>query len=205
MTTVVVDTGIGNLRSVEKALVAAGASGVVRSSDPEAVRHADRLVVPGQGGFGDCRRALAGGLDEAVVERIRGGAPYLGICLGLQLLFESSEEAPGVAGLGVLTGTVRRIAPGGSHKVPHMGWNQLELRAPGHPLLDAVGGAGTHVYFVHSFAAVPSDRGVVRAEVGYGAERIVAAVAKDNVFAAQFHPEKSQAAGLRLLAAFARI
>jgi glutamine amidotransferase len=203
-TTLVVDTGLGNLRSVERALIAAGAgeATVLRSSDPERVRRADRLVVPGQGGFGECRRGLASGLDEALLERIRAGTPYLGICLGLQLLFESSEEAPGAAGLCLLRGRVRRIAPGPGCKIPHMGWNRLELEHGGHRLLEAAGGQGAWTYFVHSYAVEPAEPELVKARVGYGAERIVAAAARDNVFASQFHPEKSQQAGLALLAAF---
>jgi glutamine amidotransferase len=207
MQLVVVDTGLGNLRSVEKAVLAAAAEHapatvVVRSADPDRVRRADRIVVPGQGGFRDGARALQNGLDQAIVETLRAGTPYLGICLGLQLLFEESDEAAGVRGLGWFGGRVVRLVGGPDVKIPHMGWNQLELEHGGHPCLDAAGGSGAWVYFVHSFHAVASDPELVKASVSYGSNRITAAVAKDNVVATQFHPEKSQRAGLSLLGAF---
>jgi glutamine amidotransferase len=200
-TTVLVDTGLGNLRSVQKALEAAGGT-VVRTRDPEAIRRADRVVVPGQGGFGRCAVALAGGLAEALHESRARGVPYLGICLGLQVLFEGSEEAPGAKGLGWFSGTVRKLQAADGLKIPHMGWNQVELASGGHPALSAAGGDQTWFYFVHSFHAVPEDPSVVRGVSGYGPNRITAAVARDNVLATQFHPEKSQAAGLALLGRF---
>ncbi|MBK7582833.1 MAG: imidazole glycerol phosphate synthase subunit HisH [Myxococcales bacterium] len=205
----VIDTGLGNLRSVEKAIVAAGSQAgrgelsVLRTADPERVRRADRLVFPGQGAFRDCMRGLAGGLGEALAERLHAGTPYLGICLGLQVLFEASDEAPGVPGLGLYSGHVERLS-GRGVKIPHMGWNQLELVGSGHPFLEAAGGEGTWVYYVHSFAAVPVDESVVVAVSQHGDNSVTAAIAKDNVFAVQFHPEKSQDAGLQLLAAFLR-
>lgn len=207
MLAVVVDVGLGNLRSVHKAVEVAGADlgkalEVRRSNDPEAVRAADRVIVPGQGGFRDCARALAGGLAEALVERIRAGVPYLGICLGLQVLFEGSDEAPGEPGLSVFAGRVARLVGGPSVKIPHIGWNQLELGSGGHRHLEAAGGQGAWVYFVHSYHAVPASPGLVRASASYGKNRITAAVARDNVFATQFHPEKSQSAGLALLRSF---
>ncbi len=207
MSTVVVDVGLGNLRSVEKALTAAAAeagvpTAVVRTRDPSVVAKADRLVVPGQGGFGELARALRGGLDEAITERIRAGTPYLGICLGLQILLGSSEEAPDQRGLGVFDGEVVRLVGGPGSKVPHMGWNQLECAGGGHPVLDAAGGHGTWFYFVHSFHAVPASGELVRGVVRHGSETVTAALARDNVLATQFHPEKSQAAGLRLLGGF---
>lgn len=204
-----VDTGHANLRSVKKALELAGrelSSEVVieRTRDPEVVRGLDKIVVPGQGGFGDCLSGLRGGLDEAIVERIGAGVPYFGICLGLQALFESSEEAPGVAGLGVFPGRVRRLAAAPGLKIPHMGWNELELASGGHPVLEAAGGQGAWFYFVHSFHAEPADASLVKARSSYGPNFVTAAVAKDNVLATQFHPEKSQAAGHELLTAFLR-
>jgi imidazole glycerol-phosphate synthase subunit HisH len=207
MLAVVVDVGLGNLRSVHKAVEVAGADlgkalEVRRTSDPEAVRAADRVIVPGQGGFRDCARALSGGLAEALLERIDAGVPYLGICLGLQVLFEGSDEAPGEVGLSVLPGRVSRLEGGRDVKIPHIGWNQLELSAGGHPHLEAAGGHGAWVYFVHSYHAVPAAEGVVRASASYGPNRITAAIARDNVFATQFHPEKSQTAGLLLLRSF---
>jgi imidazole glycerol-phosphate synthase subunit HisH len=203
---VVVDTGLGNLRSVHKAVETAAAEAapgmhVVRSGDPDLVRRADRVVVPGQGGFRDCARALSQGLGDAVLEKIRAGTPYLGICLGLQILFEESDEAPGERGLGVFRGRVERLRGGPDVKIPHIGWNQLDLLNGGHAHLAAAGGAGTWFYFVHSYHAVATDPAVV-ATSGYGENRICSAVARDNVFATQFHPEKSQRAGLALLRSF---
>jgi imidazole glycerol-phosphate synthase subunit HisH len=203
----VVDVGLGNLRSVHKAVEVAAAElsqkvEVRRSSDPEDVRRADRVIVPGQGGFRDCARALAGGLEQAIVERIKAGTPYLGICLGLQILFEESDEAPGERGLGLFPGRVERLHGGPNVKIPHIGWNQLELDSGSHPCLDAAGGQGAWVYFVHSYHAVARDDGIVRARASYGTNAITAAVARDNVFATQFHPEKSQVAGILLLRAF---
>lgn len=201
----VVDYGMGNLQSVVQALRAAAPDGteVVRTDSPEAVRSADRLVVPGQGGFRDASARLAqGGLGESVLEKMRAGSPYLGICLGLQILFESSEEAPGAAGFGWFKGSVDKLVGGPDVKIPHMGWNALELRSGGHTLLDAAGGPNSYVYFVHSFHAVPTEPGVVKATVQHGQNVVTAAVARDNVVATQFHPEKSQAAGIALLRRF---
>jgi imidazole glycerol-phosphate synthase subunit HisH len=207
MLVVVVDTGLGNLRSVEKAVAhAAGEHArdvrVVRSADPDLLRRAERIIVPGQGGFRDGARALAGGLGEALLEQLRAGTPYLGICLGLQLLFESSQEAPGERGLGWFEGDVERLVGGPGLKIPHMGWSSLELEHGGHRLLEAAGGQGAWMYFVHSFHAVPRDPSLLKARVSHGPNRITAAVARDNVLATQFHPEKSQRSGLSLLAAF---
>jgi imidazole glycerol-phosphate synthase subunit HisH len=201
----VVDYGMGNLQSVVQALRAAAPDGteVVRTSAPEVVRAADRLVVPGQGGFRDAAAALAqNGLGESVLEKMRAGSPYLGICLGLQILFESSEEAPGVAGFGWFKGSVDKLVGGADIKIPHMGWNALELRSGGHALLEAAGGADAYVYFVHSFHAVATEPGVVKATVQHGSNVVTAAVSRDNVVATQFHPEKSQAAGIALLRRF---
>lgn len=207
MRLLVVDTGLGNLRSVEKALVTAAQRADVpdfeleRSADPDRLRSADKLVVPGQGAFRDCMIALGSGLGAALLERIAAGTPYLGICLGLQILFDASAEADGVAGLGHFGGRVERLTPDGV-KIPHMGHNQLEPVGAGHPLLDAAGGRGAWVYYVHSYHAVPRDPALILATSDHGPHRITAAVGRDNVFAVQFHPEKSQDAGLALLAAF---
>lgn len=196
---VLVDTSMGNLRSVARALDRAGAE-VTLSADPEAVRGADRVVVPGQGHFRDCAKALAGGLGEALRAHVDAGRPYLGICLGMQILFERSEEAEDVAGLGLFPGAVRRFADdlvdtdGRALKVPHMGWNVVR---GAHPLLDPE----AWLYFVHSYHCVPADPSLTVGTAEYGAP-FCAAIAKDNVFACQFHPEKSQRAGARVLERF---
>ena len=195
----VVDSGSGNLRSVERALGRAGGRPVV-TRDPDVVRRADKIVVPGQGAFGVFMRGLAErDLGGALREAIASGRPYLGICLGLQVLFEASEEsAP--AGLGVLAGKVVRLRPPRPElKVPHMGWNQVRRLRP-EPLLAGVPD-DAHVYFVHSYHAVPEDRALVALEADHGVT-ITAAIRKDHLFACQFHPEKSQAVGLRILRNF---
>lgn len=202
---VIVDVGLGNLHSVAKALELAGREhrvSITRSADPDLVRRADAIVVPGQSSFAGYIGALGPGLFEVLKEQLASGKPYLGICLGLQVLFESSEESPGVAGLGWFKGPVRKLLGAPGIKIPHMGWNALELRAGGHPLLDAAGGNSEHVYFVHSYHAVAVDPDVTKATVSYGPNTVTAAVARDHVFASQFHPEKSQAAGIRLLSSF---
>jgi glutamine amidotransferase len=173
--------------------------------DVDRVRSADRLVMPGQGGFGDCARALRGDLGAAVRAHLDAERPYLGICLGLQVLFESSQEADGAPGLGVLRGHVARLRggvdpqSGAPLKIPHIGWNVAEPAAHGRGLLAE--GPGQHFYFVHSFVVVPDEPGIVAATTEYG-ERFVSAIAYGNVFACQFHPEKSQQAGLALLERF---
>jgi len=195
----VVDAGCGNLRSVEKALAAAGGAPVL-TSDPERVAAASRLVVPGQGAFRDCMRGLAGGLGEAVRAHIVAGRPYLGICLGLQILFDESVEQEPCAGLGLVRGRVVRFAHGPGLKVLHMGWNQVEA---GPALGDAAVQEGQHFYFVHSYYVEPADRSLVALESEYAGLRFCAAVRRGNLLATQFHPEKSQRAGLELLRWFA--
>jgi imidazole glycerol-phosphate synthase subunit HisH len=194
----IIDYGVGNLYSVEKACVRLGAE-VVVTSDSAVIAGADKVILPGVGAFGDCMNNLE---EYKLVEVIRQvaarGTPFLGICLGLQLLFEGSEEDPGVPGLGILPGMVRKIiAPG--LKIPHMGWNSLELRAPS-PLFAGLPSAA-YVYFVHSYHAVPSKAGLVTASTGYG-ESVTAAVGCGNIQAVQFHPEKSGTVGLQILRNF---
>jgi glutamine amidotransferase len=215
-TVVIVDVGIGNLRSVQKAVERAAADAgldwrAIITPDPGAVDRADKVIVPGQGAFRDCADALSRGLGEAVRGQVRRGTPFLGICLGLQVLFSSSEESPGSSGLGLFAGTNCRLEPGRRDpatgeavKIPHMGWNRVELRGGGHPYLSAAGGQGTYFYFTHSYHAKPDDSSVIAATAAHGPFQVTAAVARDNVFASQFHPEKSQAAGLALLTAFLR-
>ncbi len=207
MHVVVVDTLHANMRSVQKSVELAaselsGSATVERSRDPDRIRACDKVIVPGQGGFGGCVNAITGDIEEAIRERIHVGTPYFGICLGLQILFESSEESPGVPGFGLFKGSVQKIEERPGLKIPHMGWNQIESNAGSHPVLERGGGAGTWFYFVHSFHAVPDDPNVVKAYAEYGPLRLTAAVAKDNVLATQFHPEKSQRAGIDLLRAF---
>ena len=194
-TVALVDYGMGNRRSVEKALEHVGAT-VARTADPEEIRAADAVVVPGVGAFPEAMRRLnAAGLDEVIRERAEGGTPVLGICLGMQLLFERSVEHEGARGLGLLPGEVTALeAP----KVPHIGWNRVAMRrASG--LTRGLGDA-TAFYHVHSFVCRASDEDVV-GEGEYG-ERFASIVERDNVAGVQFHPEKSSRDGLRLLANF---
>jgi glutamine amidotransferase len=200
---VVADVCSGNLRSVERALAHVGAD-VVVSRDPDVVRRADKVVVPGQGAFGVFMQALATThLGEALREVLAAGTPYLGICLGLQVLFDASDEQGPCAGLGVLPGrVVRFVPPSPAIKIPHMGWNQIHPTQPDRPDPMLAGIApGADVYFVHSFHAVPADPRDVVLESDHGG-RFCAAVRRGPVFACQFHPEKSQAVGLRLLRTF---
>jgi glutamine amidotransferase len=198
----VADLGSGNLRSVEKALQAAGGDAAV-TADPDVIARADKLVVPGQGAFGACVAGLdrgGGALGQAVREAIASGRPYLGICIGMQVLFESSEEDAGCRGLGVLPGRVRKFAPAPGLKIPHMGWKSTRRGpAAGDMLSDTPD--GTYFYFVHSYYPVPARADDVALSSDHG-DTFCAAVARDNVFACQFHPEKSQQAGLGLLGRF---
>ena len=193
-----IDYGMGNLASVAKALEKAGAE-VELTHDPAVVRRAGAVVLPGVGAFRDASARLEeSGLGAAVCDRIAAGVPFLGVCLGLHLLFESSGENGRWPGLGVFKGTVERIDT--SLKVPHIGWNELSWRSAGAPMAAGLQ-APSSVYFVHSYAARPVDESIIAAVTDYGGE-IVAAVARDNIWAMQFHPEKSSAVGLRLLANF---
>jgi len=197
---VLIDYGAGNLHSVEKALVAAGVP-VLRSADPELAREADALVLPGQGHFGQVMRSFErSGFAPVVAEHVGRGGAFLGICVGLQLLTRGSEEAPGVSGLGVLDAEVRRF-PAEGVSVPQMGWNQIwPLGAS--PLLDGVA-AGAFVYFANSYyVTFPPDSVPMGAETRYGSTRFLSAVSLGGLHATQFHPEKSQAVGLRVLENF---
>ncbi len=206
MTIAVVDYGAGNLRSVEKALLRAGGRDVVVSSDPSVVASADRVVLPGDGAFPDCRAALghASGLGEALNEAVlRRGRPFLGICIGMQLLATEGEEYEPTPGLGWIPGRVVRIHPGDARlKVPHMGWNTLE-RHRAHRLVEGLdlGPDGLHAYFLHAYHLVPDEAGDVVASASYGGP-VTALVARGNVAGVQFHPEKSQRLGLALLQNF---
>jgi glutamine amidotransferase len=200
----VVDYGMGNLRSVVKGFEKVGVTAAV-TADPAVVRAADAVVLPGVGAFGMAMAHLRdAGLDTAIVDAVHSGKPFLGICLGLQLLFAESEEFGPVAGLGILPGRVVRFFPVGAPdgvKIPHMGWNALHYAAPT-PVFDGVP-EGTHVYFVHSYYVVPDDPSVIAATSELGGFRFTAAVTRGNLFACQFHPEKSSTLGLRMLNNFA--
>ena len=194
----VVDYGMGNLRSVSKALerVAPG-GGVGVTSDPEKIRQAERVVVPGQGAMPDCMRQLAAsGAREAVIEAA-AKKPFLGICIGLQMLFERGEEGD-TPGLGILPGRVPRFAAS-ELKIPHMGWNEVK-QARSHALWQGIADR-SRFYFVHSYFPLPADRALSAATCDYGIS-FTCAVARDNIFAVQFHPEKSQNSGLQLLSNF---
>ena len=195
-----VDYGMGNLRSVSKALehVAPGAQ-VQLTADPEKILAAERIVVPGQGAMPDCMRQLeASGARAAVVEATRA-KPFLGICIGLQMLFEQGEEG-NAAGLGVLPGRVPRLSVSGL-KIPHIGWNEV-MQQRSHPLWSGIPDR-SRFYFVHSYYPAPRDAALTAATSVYGA-LFTCAIARDNIFAVQFHPEKSQSAGLQLLSNFVR-
>ena len=194
----IIDYGMGNLHSAAKALEKVGAQ-VKVTSDPELVRQADKVILPGVGAFGDCMKNLnERELAPVIHEVIAAGKPFLGICVGLQLLFEGSEEDPGVAGLGIFKGMVRKIAAPGL-KIPHMGWNNLEYRTSS-SLFQGLPPAA-YVYFGHSFHAVPTDESCITAVTDYGGQ-VTAAVGRGLVQAVQFHPEKSSAVGLKILANF---
>lgn len=197
-----IDYGAGNLRSVHKALLFVGAE-VQRVTRPEELDAARAVVLPGVGAFDDCLNALRRQeLTEATREFIRSGRPFLGICIGYQALFERSEEfASHAPGLGIFPGKVVRFSGAGGLKVPQIGWNQLEIVRPECPLLRGVPD-GSYVYFVHSYYPQPEDPGLAVTRTDYG-ESFASAIWRDNVFATQFHPEKSQEVGLRLLRNFA--
>ncbi len=211
MSVAIVDYGSGNLHSAAKAFERAAreeglAQPIVVTSDPEEVARADRVVLPGVGAFADCRRGLDAvvGMVEALNDSVRGrGRPFLGICVGMQLMAERGREYEVTPGLGWIAGEVERIAPSDpSLKIPHMGWNTLNAWRS-HPLFDgiAVGPQGLHAYFVHSFHLKTTARSDLIAEVDYGGP-LTAVVGRDTMVGTQFHPEKSQRLGLRLIANF---
>jgi len=196
----IIDYGVGNLRSVEKAFAATGCEAVV-SDDARVLSEAKRLVLPGVGAFGACMKALGErGFDQLILDRRAEGTPLLGVCVGMQMLFEESEEFGRTNGLGMLRGSVRRFS--NELLVPQTGWNQVSQRAP-HALLAGVE-EGTFFYFVHSYYCEPAERAVVCGETDYGTA-YASVVARGTLCGVQFHPEKSQAAGLRLLKNFAEL
>lgn len=211
MSVAIVDYGSGNLHSAAKAVERAAhevgyAGPVIVTAEPEAVAAAHRVVLPGVGAFADCRRGLDAipGMVDALEETVRrNGRPFLGICVGMQLMAERGREYEVTPGLGWIAGEVDRLTPSDpTLKIPHMGWNTLEARRA-HPLLDGipVGPAGLHAYFVHSYQLRPTDRSDVVAEADYGGP-VTAIVGRDNVAGTQFHPEKSQRLGIKLIGNF---
>jgi len=199
MRVAILDYGVGNLRSVEKAFAAAGAVAVV-SGDERVLREAEALVLPGVGAFAACMRELSTrGFDELIRQRVAEGAPLLGVCVGMQMLFDESAEFGKTSGLGLLRGRVRRFSD--ELLVPQVGWNQVRQPRP-HPLLAEIEDRA-FFYFVHSYYCEPDDPAVVIGETDYGLP-YASVVAQGRVFGVQFHPEKSQSAGLRLLGNFAR-
>lgn len=192
----IIDYDAGNIKSVEKALIYLGEEPVV-SRDPEILKKADKVILPGVGSFGESMANLHRfGLVSVIQDMIKEGKPFLGICLGLQLLFESSEESPGVDGLGILRGKIKKIPPAQGLKIPHMGWNSLELQNNGRLFRGIPQDA--YVYFVHSYYLEAEEPEIVKAVTRYGT-CIHASVEKGNVFACQFHPEKSGEVGLKIL------
>jgi glutamine amidotransferase len=202
----IIDYGMGNLRSAQKGLEKAGHEAVI-TDDPAVIGRAAGVVLPGVGAFKDCYEGLKSrGLVGPVKDAARSGRPFLGICVGLQLLFESSDEGEGSEGLGLFRGRVVRFPDAAQTglKVPHMGWNQLNpVAGRTCPLLDGAG-RNPYTYFVHSYYAVPEEPDIVLATCGYGVE-FAAMVGRDNLYAVQFHPEKSQADGIEILRAFGRL
>ncbi len=195
----IVDYDAGNIKSVEKALIHLGAECKL-TRDISEIDKADKIVLPGVGAFGDAMSRLAQyGLADAIRASVKKGTPFLGICLGMQIIFDESEESPGVKGLSLLPGKVVRFTGKDGLKVPQIGWNSLDI-CKDSSLLKGVD-EGSFVYFVHSYYVDATDKGVVAATTGYG-ETADVVVAKDNIFGCQFHPEKSSAVGLRILKNF---
>jgi glutamine amidotransferase len=193
----IIDYGVGNLRSVEKAFAAMGCEAIV-TDDETILRAAEKLVLPGVGAFAACMKALSDrGFDHLVRDKARSGTPLLGVCVGMQLLFDESEEFGSTPGLGFLRGRVRRFE--NDLVVPHVGWNRIHQKQP-HALFEGVAD-GSFCYFVHSFYCEPADESVIAGETEYGA-RYASVVAAENICGVQFHPEKSQDVGLRMLRNF---
>lgn len=202
MATAIIDYGAGNLRSVQKALAHIGEESVI-TGDPARILAADKVILPGVGAFGDAMSHLRSrGLDQVIRQVTEKQTPFLGICLGLQLLFEGSEESPGVPGLGILKGKILRIPDREGLKIPHIGWNSLRLEHDGR-LFRGIP-QESHVYFVHSYYLRAEDASIVKASTEYSTQ-IHASVEQGNVFACQFHPEKSGEVGLQILKNFAGI
>ena len=198
----IIDYDAGNIKSVEKALKTLGQE-VVVTRDSEVILNADKVILPGVGAFGDAMGKLHDyGLVEVIHKVVEKNTPFLGICLGLQLMFESSEETPGVEGLGILKGKIVKIPENGDLKIPHMGWNSLHFQNEGRLFANLP--QDSYVYFVHSYYLQADDETIVKATTDYST-CIHASVEKDNVFACQFHPEKSSDVGLTILKNFCEL
>lgn len=198
----IIDYGMGNIHSVKKALEVFGARTVVTNKKEE-IEECQKLVLPGVGAFGDAMGELERqGLIGVIKDQIGAGKPFIGICLGLQLLFQTSQESAGVSGLGVIEGAVNRL-PADGHKVPHMGWNRIKSSSGACPLLRGIS-VDPYVYFCHSFYVCPADPKVIAATAEYGKE-ITSVIWKDNVYGVQFHPEKSQETGLKIIDNFVHL
>lgn len=199
----IIDYDAGNIKSVEKAVQFLGAEAVV-TRDRQTILAADHVILPGVGSFGDAMEKIRNyGLEEVIHEVVEQGIPFLGICLGLQLLFASSEETSGVKGLDILPGTIRRIPDAPGIKIPHIGWNSLKF--PKKSRLFKGLPEDSYVYFVHSYYLKAEEEDIVAATTEYGGTLIHAAVEKDNVFVCQFHPEKSSDVGLQILRNFINV
>ncbi len=198
----IIDYDAGNLKSVEKALAYLGEEAVI-SRDRDEILTADKVILPGVGSFGDAMEKIHKfNLKNTIYDVVDKNIPFLGICLGLQLLFKTSDETPGVSGLGILDGEILRIPDAPGLKIPHIGWNSLELKNDGRLYKNIAN--QSYVYFVHSYYLKAKDESIVKASTEYGTH-IHASVEKDNVFACQFHPEKSSEVGLTILRNFAEI
>lgn len=198
----ILDYDAGNIKSVEKALASLGQETIL-TRDFSEIEKADKVILPGVGSFGDAMAHLKKyELDKVIYDTVAQNKPFLGICLGLQLLFESSEETPGVQGLGICKGSVVKIPANEGLKIPHIGWNSLDFPSEGRLFKDI--NEGSFVYFVHSYYLKAADERIVKATTEYGTH-IHASVEQDNVFACQFHPEKSSAVGLKILSNFASL
>lgn len=196
----IIDYGAGNLQSVKKAFDFIGAESVI-TDNPEIINACDRILLPGVGSFGDAMNSMAkSGLVETVKQNALSGKPFLGICLGLQLLFEESEESPGVKGLGIFKGKIKKFSPDMGLKIPHIGWNSLEIKQKDTLFKNVP--ENSYVYFVHSYYLHAEDENDIATVTNYGID-FHSAVGKNNVFATQFHPEKSGDVGLQILKNFA--
>lgn len=199
----IIDYGMGNIHSVQKALESFGAKTLV-ASDPHRLRDCKKMVLPGVGAFKDAVLELKGrGIVQEIERHIENKKPFLGICLGLQLLFEESQESKGVKGLGLLKGMIKRFENKRGFKIPHMGWNQLKLRNEACPLLKDIAD-NSYVYFCHSYYPQPSDKHIIAATTDYGID-FTSIIYRDNIYGLQFHPEKSQRVGLMILKNFVEL